>query len=219
LLRKATRQYRATLVPIESSEIWEDPREKNLFLLKDYERVITLPPPGLVLNSLPLDTLLAYNQIGDAISAYPPVKGNGSGSSMIMARPSDKHIPTLPLSTIPSIFSPALNSDLPLPSIFSNIVSLRMQHAPNEPFNATKFLSETAYVHISDPELPGPEYDLPCYEIVRRRPEDVDQGFLWEKMYSTYKDRRYGVCGLDLEAWPPTNIVGDLNTGEQRTDL
>jgi hypothetical protein len=219
LLRKATRRYRATLVPIEGSSIWENPREKNLFFLKDYERVITLPPPGLVLNSLPLDTLLAYHQIGEAISAYPPVKGNGSGSSMIMARPSTKHIPTLPLSIIPSIFSSASNPDLPLPSIFSNIVSLRMPHAPNEPFNATKFLSETAYVHISDPELPGPEYDLPYYEMVRRRPEDEDQGYLWEKMYSTYKDRRYEVCGLDLETWPPIGTIGNLDRGDQRTDL
>jgi len=100
LLRKAHRRYGAKLVPIEGSEIWKDPREKNLFLLKDYERVITLPPPGLVLNSLSLDTLLAYHQIGETISAYPPVNGNDSGGSMIMARPSDKHIPALPLSTI-----------------------------------------------------------------------------------------------------------------------
>ena len=219
LLRKATRRYRATLVPIEGSAIWEDPREKHLFFLKDYDRVITLPPPGLVLNSLPLDTLLAYHQSGEAISAYPPVEGNGSGNSMIITRPSVKHVPALPLSIIPSIFSPASDPDLPLPSMFSNIVSLRMPHAPNEPFNATKFLSEAAYVHISDPELPGPEYDLPYYEMVRRRPEDEDQGYLWEKMYSTYKDRRYEVCGLDLETWPPANTIGDSDNGEQRTDL
>lgn len=89
---------------------------------------------------------------------------------------------------------------------------------PSKPFNATKFLSEAAYVHISDPELPGPEYDLPYYEIVRRRPEDEDQGYLWEKMYSTYKDRRYEVCGLDLETWPQINTGGDLDTSELRTD-
>jgi len=70
-------------------------------------------------------------------------------------------------------------------------------------FNATAFLTERGFVFFQDSEIPGPEYDIPYPHIVKMRPKDDDQGFLWEKMYSTYKDRRYGVCGLDLEAWPP----------------
>lgn len=203
LLRKATRRYRVTLVPMDSSEIWEDPREKNLFILKDYDRIITLPPPGLVINSLPLDTLLAYDRSKDAISAYSANDDLSLDKSMIMVRPTVRNAESTPLSSIPSPFISNSDSDLPGPSVFSNIIDLRTRHPESDPFNATKFLTETAYVHISDPELPGPEYDFPYYKMVRRRPEDEDQGFLWEKMYSTYKDRRYGVCGLDLEVWPP----------------
>lgn len=203
LLRKATRRYRVTLVPIDSSEIWEDPREKNLLFLKDYDRVITLPPPGLVINSLPLDTFLAYDQSKDAISAYPPIVDSREAQSMIMVRPTMENAKSASFSVIASLFSSKSDSELPRSSIFSNIVDLRTHHTEGDPFNATKFLTETAFVHISDPELPGPEYDFPYYEMVRRRPGDEDQGFLWEKMYSTYKDRRYEVCGLDLETWPP----------------
>lgn len=202
LLRKATRRYRVTLVPIENSEIWEDPREKNLFFLKDYDRVIALPLPGLVINSVPLDTLLAYDQSKDAISSYSATKDGAMSSSIIVVRPTVKQAETT-FSSIPSLFTSSSDSDLPDPSIFSNVIDLRTRHSESDPFNATKFLTETSYVHISDPELPGPEYDFPYYEMVRRRPEDEDQGFLWEKMYSTYKDRRYEVCGLDLEVWPP----------------
>jgi len=78
-----------------------------------------------------------------------------------------------------------------------------------------------------DPELPGPEYDVPYANIVKMRPKGEDQGFLWEKMYSTYKDRRYGVCGMDLETWQPpvTEEKGDKTEAgndenqERRTDL
>ena len=39
--------------------------------------------------------------------------------------------------------------------------------------------------------------------IVDMRPRDDDQGFVWEKMYNLYKERRYRVCGLDPLPWPP----------------
>jgi hypothetical protein len=73
----------------------------------------------------------------------------------------------------------------------------------NGPFNASAYLDDTALIQLKDKGLPGPEYDVPYDDIVRLRPEDEDQGFLWENMYSTYKDRRYRVCGLDQKPWPP----------------
>lgn len=203
LLRKATRRYRAILVPIEGREIWEDPREKNLLLLKDYDRVLTLPPPGLIVNSLPLDTLLAYDQSTDVVSALSSQPDTGASSSMLIVRPTNNRAEAVSFSSIPPLLIPSSESDAASSSIISNVVELRASHTDDDPFNATKFLTETAYVHIADTELPGPEYDFPYYEMVRRRPKDDDQGFLWEKMYSTYKDRRYEVCGLDLEPWPP----------------
>ena len=59
---------------------------------------------------------------------------------------------------------------------------------------------------------------MPYYETVKIRLEDEDQGYLWEKKYGTYKDKRYEVYELDLETWTPTSTIGDLDTGEQRTE-
>jgi hypothetical protein len=88
-------------------------------------------------------------------------------------------------------------------SIYSTLEILRTPMLENGPFNASAFLDDTAFIQLKDNSLPGPEYDVPYDEIVRLRPEDEDQGFLWENMYSTYKDRRYRVCGLDQKPWPP----------------
>jgi hypothetical protein len=68
-------------------------------------------------------------------------------------------------------------------------------------FNSRTFEEETAFIHLADEELPGPEYDIPYADVVRMRPKDEDQGFVWEKMYSMYKDKRYSVCGMDLLPW------------------
>lgn len=70
-----------------------------------------------------------------------------------------------------------------------------------EGFNSTIFTEATAYVHLSDPELPGPEYDVPYYDRVRIRPKNEEARVVWEKLYETFRQRRMEICGLDLETW------------------
>lgn len=82
-------------------------------------------------------------------------------------------------------------------SIYTTSSSLRTAQG----FSAGVFEEETAFIHLADPELPGPEYDLPYTDLVKMRPTNDDQGFVWEKMYSIYKDKRYSVCGMDLLPW------------------
>jgi hypothetical protein len=59
---------------------------------------------------------------------------------------------------------------------------------------------------------------LPYYETVRGRLDGEDQGYIWEKTYSTYKDKKYEICELDLKILPLISTVGDLDTGEQRME-
>lgn len=70
-------------------------------------------------------------------------------------------------------------------------------------FNATSFEEATTYVRLSDPELPGPEYDVPFFERTAIRPENLEARAAWEKMYERFRQRRMEVCGLDLEYWTP----------------
>lgn len=55
---------------------------------------------------------------------------------------------------------------------------------------------------------------MPYADLVRMRPTDEDQGFVWEKMYSMYKDKRYSVCGMDLLPWN-----GEARSKEKKVDV
>ena len=78
-----------------------------------------------------------------------------------------------------------------------------------ENFNATEFEEATTYVRLSDPELPGPEYDVPFTDRMAIRPENLEAREAWEKMYERFRQRRMEVCGLDLEYYTP--VVDDAS--------
>jgi hypothetical protein len=201
--------------------IESDPAEYSLasvFSLTNYERVMLLPTPGLILNTRPLDSLLAFSE-PNAISAYPQKEIE---SSILLIKPSteifdnfvkmdSKHKQSdskLLHRTFPSPDALLSETDPDFtPSLYTTISELRAPRTEAAPFNGTDFQESTAFIRFTDTELPSPEYDVPYTEIVKRRPQDQDQGYLWEKMYGMYKDRRYGVCGLDLEPWPPEEKV------------
>jgi hypothetical protein len=225
LLKKASRRYRVTLVPIQpdvAGKSRDDPEAYSnaaLATLSHYKKVMTFPPPGLVLDTAPLDSILAFAET-NAIAAYPAL--NGTDSSTILIAPSKSSQETLSKAAVSASEADALLPDVQDHSLFTTSQALRT--ADPTSFNATDFISATAYVHFADPDLPGPEYDIPYSSIVKMRPTGDDQGFLWEKMYSTYKDRRYGVCGLDLEVWPPLPKAEPVSEKhekgtKERTDL
>jgi hypothetical protein len=225
LLKKASRRYRVTLVPVRpdvAGKSKDDPEAYStaiLATLDHYKRVMTFPPPGLVLDTTPLDSILAFADT-QSIAAYPTL--NDTESSTMLVVPSSSSKEALSRTTLSLSEADALLPDVQDHSLFTTSKALRT--ADPKTFNATDFITATAYVHFTDPDLPGPEYDIPYSNIVKMRPEGDDQAFLWEKMYSTYKDRRYGVCGLDLEVWPPLPKVEPVvekhkGGGKERTDL
>jgi hypothetical protein len=75
-----------------------------------------------------------------------------------------------------------------------------------EGFNGTVFRETTTYVRLSDPELPGPEYDVPYIDRMQIRPKADEAREAWEKLYERFRQRRMEVCGLDLEPWVKTEL-------------
>jgi hypothetical protein len=203
-LKKASRRYRVTLVPIKpdiEGRKEDEPEAYSaaaLASLQQYKKVMTFPPPGLVLDTSPLDSILAFAET-NGIASYPPL--NASDASTILVVPSKSSAELLGQEALSGLLSDALLPDPQDHSLFITSQALRL--ADPSTFNATDFIASTAYVRFSDTDLPGPEFDIPYSSVVKMRPTGEDQSFLWEKLYSTFKDRRYGVCGLDLEVWPP----------------
>lgn len=181
--------------------------------MTQFDRILTFPPPGLILNASPLDSILAYSSMSQT-TTYPPLNISTSLSSLILITPSTQthkaltelkakqpHLDSLELLKYTFPAPPALLKDESEDEFPTNIytTSSTLRTAPN--FSANKFEEETAFIHLGDLELPGPEYDMPYADLVRMRPTNEDQGFVWEKMYSIYKDKRYSVCGMDLLPW------------------
>jgi hypothetical protein len=173
-----------------------------------------LPSPGLVLNARPLDSILAYSEPNN-MSSYPALASSQS-SPILLIKPSKDA-----LSALIKAHEPSKQSDMSLlykvfpetepllsesdpdfkPTLYQTLQTLRTEPPEGHAFNASEFAESTAFLRLEDNRLPGPEYDVPYQMIVGLRPKDDDQGFIWEKMYNTYKDRRYRVCGLDLIDW------------------
>jgi hypothetical protein len=196
-----------------------DPSEYSIasaFSLTHYEQVMILPTPSLILNSHPLDSILADHTSSEYLSLYPSTNTISSENLLIITPSKDMHETIRGLRTEPTqTDSVLLKKAFPSPpvlsrdtdpafssSLYATLESLRKQQFEDR-FNATAFLQKTALFRIEDHELPGPQYDAPYQDVVNLRPKDEDQGFIWENLYSTYKDRRYKVCGLNPMPWPP----------------
>jgi hypothetical protein len=89
----------------------------------------------------------------------------------------------------------------------------------NDGFNATVFEQATTFVRLSDPELPGPEYDIPFSDRVKLRPQNEEAQEAWTKLYERFRQRRMEVCGLDLETYMPIVLGGAEETNEVADEL
>jgi hypothetical protein len=181
---------------------------------------MVLPTPGLVLNSQKLDTVLAFSEL-DQLSTYPAFQKQNRLASMLVLKPSSEVFEKLANAQIkravpdlellqrgfdsPGVLLSDTDSDLDS-SAYTTLGAIRTAIPAAERFNGAQFLASTAFVQLSDPQLPAIQYEVPYEKIVKLRPKDDDQSYLWEKMQNLYKDRRYGVCGLDLETWPENAV-------------
>jgi hypothetical protein len=85
-------------------------------------------------------------------------------------------------------------------------------------FNATAFEHSTTFVRLSDPELPGPEYDVPYSDKVKIRPQNEQAQEAWSNLYERFRQRRMEICGLDLETYQPVMLSGGAEGTNEETN-
>ncbi|KAL1655784.1 hypothetical protein SLS61_001808 [Didymella pomorum] len=235
LLGTAARRYGVTLVPMEpildgaDSTLPSSYSLASLYSLVDYERLIYLQGPGVLLDASSLDSLLAFSK-SEPMAAYPasPARTDMS-TSLLMIHPTQASFqqlkalrstnPTSDLDLFRSVFSApsSLISEwsLSMGNVLYESPSLR-SIADDAPFNATAFEQSTTFVRLSDPEMPGPEYDVPYSTRTRLRPRNEEAQMAWSRLYERFRQQRMEVCGLDLEYYSPLVLTG---LGEETREL
>ena len=217
LLRRAAKYYKVMLQPIDSTvqatRSQVTPEElyplTNLLAPHYYNRVLYLKPAGLILDPTPLDLLFTLPMDSPILGLSAPTSTSEiSPPSILLLQPSK--------STYKDISSLLPEGAYP-DAEFINLIQI--ESAPTDAefhtrllaetsaldaesvaeFNATDFLEMTAYVHIEDPGVEGPEFDVPRPDFVRAMPSGKQARKAWESVYERYRDARRNVCGLDLE--------------------
>ena len=189
----------------------------GLLSLTSFEKILYLRPSGLLLDSSLLDALFvihtnsSFTTFSDQREYLPPVIllqpssiAFGKALAAIQASPFSEWTH---LEQFTQIFHPSPS----LPSIASLTTSL---HLAGEKFDADKFLAQTGYIQLQDPNIPGPEYDLPRSLFLQSRPEETEARKAWEELYEMYRLRRMDTCGLDLEPMPKRD-KSDVETHQQ----
>lgn len=197
----------------------------SLYSLVDYERILYLQGPGLLLDASALDSLLAFSK-SEPMAAFPATaERRDLSTSLLMVHPSQQSFaqlkamrqskPSSDLHLFRAVFSApeSLMSEWSL-SMGNVVYESQALRKAGDGFNATTFEQATTFVRLSDPELPGPEYDVPFAERAKVRPQNEQAQEAWSKLYERFRQRRMEVCGLDLETYQPVGLQMADEVGE-----
>ncbi|KAL6705426.1 hypothetical protein ACN47E_006691 [Coniothyrium glycines] len=232
LLRTAARRYGVTLVPMApildgaDATLPSSYSLASLYSLVDYERLIYLQGPGVLLDASALDSLLAFSK-SEPMAAYPATSERKDlSTSLLMVHPSQQSFAQLkalrasrPLTDV-NMFRTTFRAPDSLISEWSLSMGNVVYESPKlrdavEGFNATAFEQSTTFVRLSDPEMPGPEYDVPFAERVQLRPGNEEAAEAWSKLYERFRQQRMEVCGLDLETYMPVVLGGGAEVADE----
>ena len=178
----------------------------GLLSLTNFDQLIYFPPSGLLLDPSRLDALFDV-QMNSSMLAFPGTTDGGSViPPVLLVRPSMKayheSISSFPAATyLEEDYLGNVSKAPPhiAPDTSRLIIETSGLHLQKEAFNSTTFLAGATYVRLSDPEIPGPEYDISREVFLRSRPTEPEPRKAWEELYELYRMRRMDVCGLDLE--------------------
>jgi hypothetical protein len=219
LLRTAVRRYGVTLMPMEPIVDGADVNTAesyslaSVYSLVDYERILYLQGPGVLLDASALDSLLAFSK-SEPMAALPAAaEKDNLSTSLLLVHPSKEMFgqlktlraskPMSDLDMLRSTFtgpeSLIAEGSMSMGNVYYESQNLR---APVDEFNATAFEEATTFVRLSDPEMPGPEYDMPYSDRVKLRPKNREAEEVWSRLYEDFRQQRMDVCGLDLEYMP-----------------
>ncbi|KAM0701609.1 hypothetical protein Q7P35_010517 [Cladosporium inversicolor] len=217
LMRMAARRYGVELRPVDPiAESTQDgvPSTYSLisaYALADFDRILAIETPGLLLDASPLDAVLAFTEKTPFAMLEDTTANDGVHSQdLLLLQPSKEEHTSLMerLSTLPNFNDTILHTAFQDPLLLSSstedtalIRSIGLLHDAQAGFNATAYLDDVAYIRFSDPKLPGPEYDVPWAKKRDARPENKDADWTWTKLYGEFAQKRMDICGLDLESW------------------
>lgn len=219
LMRMAARRYGVELRPVDP--VVESTKEgvsstyslASAYALTDFDRVLSIETPGLLLDASPFDAVLAFTEKTPFAMLQDTAAGDGVHSEdLFLMEPSKTEYAALSerIGSMPSFNDTRFPAAFPDPLLLASsdndntlIRSIGVLHEAKSDFNATAFLDKVAYLRFSDPKLPGPEYDVPWAMKREARPDNKDADWHWTKLYGEFAQKRMDICGLDLEGWHP----------------
>ena len=180
----------------------------ELLSLTMFHRLLYLASPGLMLNSARLDLLFTFPMESEilGIGNRPEIE-NGIPPMLLLEPSLELYNQSLQSIQANTYSDHAFFKDIPaIPAKAEDksIISIRTSsiHLEDDQFDSTTFAKTTSYVHISDPAMPGPEFNAPNSNILRARPKQVEQRKAWGDVYERFRQQRMDVCGLDLQPTP-----------------
>ena len=216
LMQRAAKDYKVMLQPINSkstdAEGWKAEEQyplTNIFSLSWFNRLIYLPPSGLLLNADPMDLLFTLPMEDRQMLGLADPMVENTEVDILLIEPTksliQETIASLPEGAFldQEILGKAHTMPAPIPTDGENSINLLAETGPlnnvGTQFNATSFIEGTAYVKVKDDGLPGPEYATPRGMLAGAMPREKEARKAWEAVYERFREVRMDVCGLDLE--------------------
>lgn len=176
-----------------------------------FNRLVSLQPSGLIVDSGKLDLLFTLPMESETFGISAGSMETEIIPPVLLLEPSMRAYN----ESLPSILARTYSDANFLQNISKTARTAENQthlvsktsaiHLEDDSFDFSSFLENTAYVQISDPGMPGPDFDIPRSKLLRARPKRAEQRKVWEAVYERYRDQRMEVCGLDLE--PETTSI------------
>ena len=179
----------------------------GLFSLTNFDRLLYLPPSGMILNSLELDALFKMKSNSSALTIQASAAEDSLNPCGVLLKPSTK----LYQESVSAMDMDSYSEQRFFRSLHTasngkdwynthTIVETAALHFLEDQTDSTEFQAKTAYVHFTDPGIRGPEYDLSKEVFLQSKPSKPRLVEIWEDLYQSYKTRRMDICGLELES-------------------
>lgn len=181
----------------------------GLLSLTGFNRLIWLRPSGLVRDSDQLDLLFTLPMETPVLGISATNHGGDTEASIVLFEPSKTAYQHVIDSLNEASYSETgFLHDIPMMTDLAEdkvhlVGKTSALQSESDHFDATEFMDITGFIHIFDPNHPGPEYDIPKEKLPSIQPRGVEPRKAWERSYELYRQQRIDLCGLDLEPFEP----------------